>query len=74
MEIIIIMLYFVIEAGFKVNFDLILLRKRCKIIIYFFVVALYNIIILCDFDIVVFCSFVCEHLSLFGYFSPFEFG
>jgi hypothetical protein len=39
MEIIVITLYFAIEAGFGVSFELILPRKRCKIIIYFAVIA-----------------------------------
>ncbi len=33
-------LYFATEAGFGVSFELILPRKRCKIIIYFAVIAL----------------------------------
>jgi hypothetical protein len=72
MEIIVITLYFAIEVGFGVSFELLLPRKNVKSL-FILQSLLYNIIILCSFDIVIFCSCVCGHLSLFGYFSPFEF-
>ncbi len=67
MEIIIITLYFAIKVGFEVSFEFILPRKTCKISISL-PSLLNNIIILCCFDIVILCKFVCRHPFYLGIF------
>jgi hypothetical protein len=73
MEIIVITLYFVIEAGLGLALNSYYLGKDVKSL-FILPSLLYNIIILRGFDIDILCSFVCKHPSLFGYFFPFEFG